>query len=215
MIKDLTNKTKEKLDEYLEFDSDLIFKICDYCEVYGGFLRDSINNIEPVDVDFMCLSNSSKILFDILIENGYHYLRSTYPSKFIEQYKELRIINEPKTFINKNFKKVQIIVPVNHTINNVDNNYTNYYRMLQNVDFSCCGLSYNGNIIRENCYCALLHVLSKCYVINEEAWMYNQNRISERKFKIESKGFIELDYKNEKYKAWKKRLERSGKLRCI
>jgi hypothetical protein len=210
MIKDLTNKTKEKLDKYLEFDSDLIFKICDYCEVYGGFLRDSINNIEPGDVDFMCLSNSSKILFDLLIENGYHYLESTYPSKFNEQYKELRIINEPKTFVNKNFKKVQIIVPVNK--NNV---HSNYYKMLQNVDFSCCGLSYNGNIIRENFHSALLHVLSKCYVINEEAWMYNQNRILERKFKIENKGFVELDSKNEKYKAWEKRLERSGKLRCI
>lgn len=211
MIKELTINLKKNLDNFLEFDSDEIFKICDYCELYGGFVRDSISGIEPRDADFLCMTKSAKRLEKLLLHNGYKYLEETYPSSFNSQYKEFRIINEPRTFINKNLKMVQIIRPALER----PDDFNTFYKILQNVDLSCCGVSYNGVIIRENCDDAILHCLSRTFLIYKDHKMFNENNIFKRIHKLENKGFEKLNLKSQNYLEWEKRLRRSEKLQFI
>lgn len=69
----MKNLIKIYLDQYLEFDSNQLFKNTDYLVVFGGSLRDIVSN-EPhniKDIDIMCLPKSKKIADIILKKNGY------------------------------------------------------------------------------------------------------------------------------------------------
>ena len=54
ILYNLNKIIKERIDEYLEFDSSEIFLNTDYCEVFGGAVRDSIAKKDIHDIDFLC-----------------------------------------------------------------------------------------------------------------------------------------------------------------
>lgn len=78
---DLKQKVKSKLDEYLEFDSDLIFnsllkegeqlQVKPLVRVFGGAVRDIIANIPINDVDIIVGAKTIKRVNRVLEENGY------------------------------------------------------------------------------------------------------------------------------------------------
>ena len=105
---ELIKKVKRRIDEYLEFDSSILFEKCDYLEIFGVSIRDSIANLDIHDVDILALPKSSKICCDILEKNGYSFMSQLNGKEIHEMYKEIHCIFEPWTFINKNLKIIQI-----------------------------------------------------------------------------------------------------------
>lgn len=188
---------KKQLDEYLEFDSDLLFKETDYLEIYGGAVRDSIACLEIHDIDILCMKESAITASNVLISNGYTNVTNKISSKDIQQmYKDIHCIFEPWTFMNKNLKIVQLIRP------SIDNNFNNFnmnshiigfYNTMKEVDISCCGVSWNGKEIKENYTNAIRHCKGRIYRINDGAKMYNKKRIFERKYKLEQRGWKCID----------------------
>lgn len=220
MLSKLSKKVKKGIDEYLEFDTDIIWENTDYCEVYGGAIRDIISNNNINDVDFMVLPKSKEKLISILEYNGYIKMEDLVIKNNHEIYKEIKCIFEPITYI-KGTKIVQLIRPSLYNKNENDIKIVNkkdifsrFFELIGEVDMSCNGVSFNGKI-RENCNDSILHCLSKVYKVNVKAEMINNKRIEERRIKIEKKGFEEFNHLNknkELYKRSVKLLERSNKI---
>lgn len=77
------------------------------------------------------------------------------------------------------------------------NQILNLNLIINNVDISCCGLSYSFDQgLREHHPNAIYHSLNKIYSLNKEAIMYNEHRIYARLQKMENKGFKEINEKN-------------------
>lgn len=179
---------KEKLDKYLEFDSNMLF--IDKCvRVFGGAIRDSIFGYDIQDIDILVGSKSISKLEYLLDKNGY--------SKFkfmnihsIDMYKDIHVISRPDTWI-KNNKIVQLIRPAIKT-NSEEIYQKSFVELIKNVDISCCGVSYDGEYIYENCKNAILHCESGHFMINEKAILYSSNRTNERKEKLISRGWTEI-----------------------
>lgn len=92
-----------------------------------------------------------------------------------------KLISDVK--VDPNFKFKHQIVNLNLIINN--------------VDISCCGLSYSPDQgLREHHNGAIYHCLNKIYSLNKDAIMYNENRIYARIQKMQNKGFTEINDKN-------------------
>ena len=146
-LKDLTDNITNKISEYIEFDIKEIFDQGDYIAIYGGAVRDSLANKDINDIDILCMSQSAKKLAQYIEKYDYTKLE-LYDKDKINMYKEILVINEPWTFINKNKKIIQIIRP-----NNNSNNY--FYDIIRNVDISSCGVFIerkNGEIkLNESC----------------------------------------------------------------
>lgn len=103
------NKIKEKLDEYLEFDSSKLF-IDKLVRVFGGAVRDAIADMPINDVDILVGSMSCKIIEPILESQG--YIKSDYlcGRDLQSMYTNINVINEPRTWIKGN-KIIQLIRP--------------------------------------------------------------------------------------------------------
>jgi predicted nucleotidyltransferase len=175
---------KEKLDEYLEFDSKDIF-FDDYIVIYGGAIRDIIANQKINDIDILVKNTelANKLEFK-LVENGYH---QTLGEK-TELYQNLNLNFEPITYINDNNKKIQIIRPnyiklaldgFNSVLkSSIAKNIYDYaqsfafYQTLANVDLSCCGLFYDGINVYESIY----NSIDDC--INKKIIYFNDNLLS-------------------------------------
>lgn len=223
MLDKLNDKVKKGLDKYLEFDTDIIWKNTDYCEVYGGATRDIISNNKINDIDFMVLSNSQQKLMKILEINGYVKMDNLTSKNIHEMYKDIKCIFEPITYL-KGLKVVQLIRPSSYSKINGSLNkgvfYTmsnRFFELIREVDMSCSGVSFNG-LLRENCEDAILHCLSKVYKINENAELLNPERLYERKEKIINKGFEEyssMDKNKQLFQKYSKLLGRSDKLFSI
>lgn len=163
-----------KINEYLEFDISIINKSLHYMDtnylVFGGSIRDilSFGKIKN-DIDILVKPDSFRLFIDILTQTGwksYEYIKKD----ILDAYKLQRLIFEPHIF-EKNGKMVQLIRPS-------DYNYFN--KIVQNVDISCCGVSFNGNVLIENVEGAILDCINRRFRIINENEMYNHNRIHNR-----------------------------------
>jgi hypothetical protein len=201
----MIEKIKQSLDEYLEFDSNLLFKHSNLVRIFGGAIRDIIIGDPIRDVDILCGSRSIPMLKFILESEGFHYVEDLCPKDLQSCYSEINIINEPMTFL-KGSKIVQLIKPAtsskimfpknsktpNHSV--LDSYYKEaFYRLLSNVDISCCGVSYDGKNLYENYPSAITHIRNKSFTINRFALMYNPNRIQFRHNKFMSRGWTMFD----------------------
>lgn len=188
---------KKRLDDYLEFNSDLLFKDTDFLEIFGGSIRDSISGLEIHDVDILCMKNSAITASEILESFGYKNVSHKLSMKNVQQmYKDTHIIFEPWTFMNENLKIVQLIRPVSDKgFNNFDMNYhiKNFFNIMKEVDMSCCGVSYDGETINENCPNAINHCRLKVYKVNKITKMYHRDRTFDRIDKLNNRGWVCID----------------------
>jgi hypothetical protein len=104
-------------------------------------------------------------------------------------YSTIHVISEPHTWI-KGTKVVQLIRPRLQAMKvpAEQQNYTdNFKELIENVDLSCCGVSWSNGILYENCESAILHCLNKQYCENQGAKMYSYERAQHRRAKLESR----------------------------
>ena len=198
---------KEKLDQYLEFDSNLIFNpgpsgltVSRLTRIFGGAIRDIISEQPIHDIDILCGSRSYYVLKNILESKGYTYMDDLIHKDLGSLYRHINVINEPHTWI-KGSKIVQVIRPVirnfpkrgTHPTQNEKIYKDGFTNLIRNVDISCCGVSWDGTTLFENYPSAILNCLTKTFKINKSALMYSPERISQRKYKLESRGWVELN----------------------
>lgn len=192
---------KKRIDQYLLFDSDRLFKSCDLVRIFGGAIRDSICGDTINDIDILVGSKSISIVEHILSLNGYTFIESLIPKDLASVYHDIQVISEPHTWMNGN-RIVQLIRPritqPNYKGGGVIKPDMYYYkenfdRLISNVDLSCCGVSYNGNKLHEDYPNAILHCKSKVFSVNFNATMYSHKRINHRTVKLESRGWSRID----------------------
>jgi hypothetical protein len=189
----MNNLIKDKLTEYLEFDSDLLFKNTDYLVVFGGAIRDiiadqSIENIK--DIDILCITKSKRIAIELVEQQGWEYTPLKSPEMYL-MYKELAFIFEPRSYI-KNNKIIQFISPCAYSDrkNNINNEIkANFLELLQNVDIITSGSFYDGTNVYESIKGSISHIKYKITYPIKSALMYNPKRIDIRLFNLNYKGF--------------------------
>jgi hypothetical protein len=194
---------KKRVDDYLGFDSDRLFKSCDLVRIFGGAIRDSICGDPINDIDILVGSKSIRMVEHILSLHGYTLIESLIPKDLASVYNDIQVISEPHTWMNGN-KIVQLIRPritqPNYKtggglVMNPDT-YTykeNFNVLISNVDLSCCGVSYSGNKVSEDYPNAILHCRSKVFSVNQNAKMYSHKRIHHRIAKLEGRGWSRID----------------------
>jgi len=197
---------KKNLDEYLEFDSDILFKNkSNLIRIFGGAIRDSIANQSINDIDIIVGAKALKEVEFLLENKGYHYMEMLNGKDLQQMYSEIHIINEPHTWI-KGKKIVQLIRPVVFSQDFSNSKYIDkslpiyeqgFRDLISNVDFSCCGVSWDGETLHEDYPNAILHAQSKVFSVNKEAKMYSHRRAQHRKAKLESRGWKEIENKIE------------------
>ena len=197
---------KEKLDEYLDFDSNLLFnrtpiqcdggKVKRLVRIFGGSIRDIIAGQKINDVDIIVGAQSSRLVELTLKEQGYTYMESLTPKDLSSVYTDIKVINEPRTWI-KGVKIVQLIRPVIRVTRDSDLRYyeKGFIDLIQNVDISCCGVSWDGENLYENYPNAIAHCQNLSFYVNKRAKMYSRNRSDMRTYKFIQRGWkqIEMD----------------------
>ena len=192
----MIQKINDRLNEYLEFDNSILF-FDPLIRIFGGAIRDSIADEKINDIDILCGAQSIRRLESILEENGYHNFEKLTSIDINNLYSTIHVISEPRTWI-KGTKVVQLIRPRidllgGRTNESEQQSYKdNFKALIENVDLSCCGLSWSKGILYENCESAILHCLNKQYNVNQDARMYSPERIIHRKGKLESRGWEEV-----------------------
>ena len=184
------DKIRQSLSEYLEFDSDELFKSkFNLVRVFGGAIRDTIAEQTIHDVDILCGSKALKYIESILEQNGYQYMEMLNGKDLQEMYSEIHIINEPHTWI-KGKKIVQLIRPSLGLAGGDESIYRKGFKdLISNVDLSCCGVSYDGETLYEDYPNAIIHCQSKVYSVNNLAKMYSRKRIHHRTAKLIERGW--------------------------
>lgn len=199
---------KKRIDEYLLFNSDRLFKSCDLIKIFGGAIRDSICGDAIQDIDILVGSKSINIVEHILSLNGYRLIESLIPKDLSNLYSDIQVISEPHTWMNGN-QIVQLIRPrittakalvdamseIGTSSENVEGSLYkyNFHKLVSNVDLSCCGVSYDGDKLSEDYPNAILHCKSKVFSVNSGAWMYSHKRINHRIAKLESRGWRAIE----------------------
>jgi hypothetical protein len=180
---------KNSLDEYLEFDSSELFgSKFNLVRIFGGAIRDIIAGQNIRDIDIICGSRAMSFIESVLERNGYNFLEGLNGKDLQEMYSEIHVICEPHTWI-KGKKIIQLIKP-----SRLSTSYRlGFEDIIRNVDFSCCGVSYDGNEIFEDFPNAILHCQSKVFSVNKNAKMYSQKRALHRKIKLQDRGWKEID----------------------
>ena len=103
-------------------------------------------------------------------------------------YKDIHVINEPHTWI-KGTKIVQVIRPTN--FKNDLNYEESFNNLIANVDLSCCGVSYDGEL-HEDFKNAIIHCQSMVYSVNHTSLMYSESRAMHRRVKLQDRGWEEI-----------------------
>lgn len=193
---ELTKKVKDRLDEYLGFDSDEIFKQGD-AKIFGGSIRDSIADMPINDIDIICGPLTSKKMHEFVQSKGYIFQPDLIKKDLSSVYHDLRIINEPWTYVKNGVRSIDIIRPVGkQNLSPVD--YKNHMTfMIENVDISCCAVSYDGRTISEAHEKAILHCTSKICTTNPSALMSHHARLSLRKHKLMERGWTFFESEEE------------------
>jgi len=208
---------KEKLDEYLEFDSSLLFnrvpitemklvsygvKVKKLVRIFGGAIRDIIAGQPINDIDILVGAQSCPLVEETLKENGYIYMESLCPKDLISLYSDIHVISEPRTWM-KGTKIVQLIRPAIATKMSDDlieigglKELRFYERgfvdLIQNVDISCCGVSWDGRGLYENYPNAIFHCHNKAFFVNIKAKMYSHKRTAHREHKFLERGWTRI-----------------------
>jgi hypothetical protein len=191
---------KVKIDDYLEFDSHILFKNkYNLVRIFGGAIRDSIANQPINDIDIIVGAKALKEIEFFLENKGYHYMEMLNGKDLQEMYSEIHIINEPHTWV-KGKKIIQLIRPVvsftelHNTSKSTYDIYKQGFRdLISNVDLSCCGVSYDGENLYEDYPNAIVHCQSKVYSVNKSAKMYSERRINHRIHKLKDRGWEEIE----------------------
>jgi hypothetical protein len=192
MIQDIRNK----LSEYLEFDCDRLFQNkYNLIRIFGGAIRDIIAEQPINDVDILCGSKAFKFVEFMLHNNGYKFYEHLNGKDLQEMYSDVHVICEPHTWI-KGDKVVQIIKP-SGGLDGVSNYTELFNRLLENVDLSCCGVSYDGEL-HEDFKNAIVHCKNRVFSVNPLAKMYSHKRISHRVAKLEGRGWSKIENTIEK-----------------
>ena len=192
----MIQKINNRLNEYLEFDNSILF-FDPMIRIFGGAIRDSIADEKINDVDILCGAQSIKRLESILEQNGYHRFEKLTSVDITNLYSTIQVISEPHTWI-KGTKVIQLIRPRIQAMNGRTNeleqqNYINNFKnLIENVDLSCCGVSFAKGMLYENTESAILHCLNKQYTENTGARMYSYERATHRKAKLESRGWEQV-----------------------
>lgn len=169
-----------KLSNYVNFDVKRIFDLSDHIYIYGGALRDILSNNKINDLDITGLPKSLNRLHNFLIDEGFKESEDMIDMELYDD----SIINMPFTLI-KDDTKIQIIRPKFKT----PNINSELFDFMSNVDISCCGLYFDGNIIRESVNFALTScIIKKCWELKGN-YMYSEKRFKKRKTKHKNKGF--------------------------
>lgn len=199
-LKNLKEKVEKRISDYIEFDVKELFEVSDYITIYGGAVRDSLAGLEIHDIDILCMPDSASKLRKFLKKYDYESLE-LYDQDALNMYHGISLIAEPWTLMNKNKKIIQIIRPrwfTKSPPSSIQKEYKEaYHNLIKNVDISCCGvfLEHQGKglILMEACKNAIIHCLSKTFVVNEWSALYNQNRTIFRENKLSSRGWHNLD----------------------
>ena len=196
-LKNLQDKVEKRISDYIGFDVREIFDQSDYITIYGGAVRDSLAGLDIHDIDILCMPKSAIRLRTFLNKKGYTTL-DLYDIDSLNMYKGISLISEPWTLMNENRKIIQIIRPTFDGPNNknrdaIDEYELAYYNLIKNVDISCCGVfleNFDGNIkLREACEKAIVQCLSKTFIVNDWAKLYNRTRTDFRQYKLENRGW--------------------------
>ena len=193
------DKIRQSLSDYLEFDSDELFKSkFNLVRVFGGAIRDILSYQKINDIDILCGSKALEYIEMVLEQNDYNYMQMLNGKDLQEMYSEIHIINEPHTWI-KGTKIVQLIRPSNFVSNEIDSSlYEEGFKdLISNVDLSCCGVSYDGENLYEDYPNAIVHCQSKVYSVNKSAKMYSERRINHRIHKLKDRGWEEIENKTD------------------
>jgi hypothetical protein len=188
----MEDKIRKSLSDYLEFNSDELFRSkFNLVSVFGGAIRDIIAEQPIHDVDILCGSKAIKYIEMILEQNGYQYMEMLNGKDLQEMYSEIHIINEPHTWI-KGKKIVQLIRPSLGLSDEII--YRQGFKdLISNVDLSCCGVSYDGEKLYEDYPNAIVHCQSKVFSVNKFAKMYSKNRIQHRIGKLRDRGWQQIE----------------------
>jgi hypothetical protein len=192
------DKIRKSLNEYLEFDSDELFKSkFNLVRIFGGAIRDIIADQPINDVDILCGSKALRYIESILEQNGYQYMEMLNGKDLQEMYSEIHIINEPHTWI-KGKKIIQLIRPVFGVQGKDEQFYRQGFKdLISNVDLSCCGVSYDGETLHEDYPNAISHSQNKVFSVNEQAKMYSHKRINHRIHKLLDRGWEKVEDKTD------------------
>jgi hypothetical protein len=192
------DKIRQSLNEYLEFDSDELFKSkFNLVRIFGGAIRDIIAEQPINDIDILCGSKALRYIESVLDQNGYQYMKMLNGKDLQEIYSEIHIINEPHTWI-KGKKIVQLIRPSLSNWKTDSSLYEEGFRdLISNVDLSCCGVSYDVENLYEDYPNAIVHCQSKVYSVNKSAKMYSERRINHRIHKLKDRGWEEIENKSD------------------
>lgn len=212
-LKDLQNKVEKRISDYIEFDVKELFEVSDYITIYGGAIRDSLAGLEIHDIDILCMPDSANKLRKFLKEKYNYEALELYDQDALNMYHGISLISEPWTLMNNNKKIIQIIRPRWQGVINPSTHKMSgegyqeaYHNLIKNVDLSCCGVfleNYDREIkLREACKDAILHCLSKTYKINKWSLLYNRDRTLYREHKLSSRGWNDLDSKNDIFKPY-------------
>lgn len=204
-IRNMT-KIKKRLDDYLGFDSNELLRPKNIIiegipkpvkkfrqvvgepliRVFGGAVRDSIAGKDIHDVDIVLGSKMTHTAETVLHRHGFVYMENLTGKDLGAMYKDLNIIAEPSTWLNpKNMAIVQLIRPAGFTADNP------IAAVVQNVDISCCGVSWDGERLYENYPDAVIHCQTMHYQTNYVGKM-RTDRTNSRTCKLESRGWMPL-----------------------
>jgi hypothetical protein len=188
-IDDEKPKLKQILDDYMGFDSDELFLCGDLIQIFGGAIRDAIGGNKINDIDVLCTSDSRIKLKKLLNNNGYKLINELHKESLRIIYKDIQIISEPKTYINKEMSIIQLIFPV---VNITQSYEQAFQHLISNVDISCCGMSYNGIEVFEHVDGALRDAKEKTFTLCISHLMYSSKRAASRIEKLTKRGFLEI-----------------------
>lgn len=200
---ELTDKVKKRIDEYIGFDSNELFKHGD-AQIFGGAVRDSIAGFDINDIDIICGGETCLKLHSFLESKGYIFQKDLLPKDLGTLYRDIRIISEPHTF-TKGDKIIQLIRPAGKP-NQTEEEYMEHLNgLISHVDISCCGVSYDGEKVTENYPRAIMHCLCSIFKINDTGMMYNIHRTKMRSHKFIERGWTEFETQREEYKLIRER----------
>ena len=187
---------KSKIDKYIGFDSDLIFKNekIDLIRLFGGALRDIIAEQKINDLDILVGPRSYKYVREIIEDNGFKYVDEISNKDLVAMYKDIKIITEPHSFIkiiDNEIRMIQLIKP-----GTKDVSIESLINVVFNVDLSPCGISYDGVDLYENIPDAIEDSLNMVYRVLENTSM--ATRTTQRINKLEDRGWVSLSNKESK-----------------
>lgn len=187
-------KIKNKIDEYLGFDSSNLFG--ENIRLFGGAIRDTLADQPIQDLDILLGPKSITRVRLVLESNGYEYMENYSSKDVIEMYKDIHIINEPATFmkvVNNKISMVQLIRPSRVSDSSVNGIKESILNIIWNVDLSVCGVSWDGQNLYENIPSAISECRCLVFKSLPSSLMYNSNRSFMREKKLIQRGWVKND----------------------